>query len=57
MAAVVGVLCALLGELISHLFLVHDDTHIDPPAFTIAIITTLVNLLATIRFFAAMSLF
>ncbi|MFT8209578.1 MAG: permease [Symbiopectobacterium sp.] len=56
-AAVVGILCALLGELISHLFLVHGDNHIDPPAFTIAIMTTLVNLLATIGFFAAIPLF
>ncbi|MBG6245520.1 permease [Candidatus Symbiopectobacterium sp. 'North America'] len=56
-AAVVGIICALLGELISRLFLVYGDTHIDPPAFTIAIMTTLLNLVATIGFFAAVPLF
>lgn len=51
-AALIGVLCALLGELISRLFLVHGDTHIDPPAFVIFIMTTLINLAATVGVFA-----
>ncbi|MCL2892619.1 permease [Brenneria sp. WC1b.1] len=55
-AALIGILCALLGELLSRLFLVHADTHIDPPAFTIAIMTTLVNLLGTIGFFTLLPL-
>lgn len=55
-AAIVGILCALLGELISRIFLVHGDTHIDPPAFTIVIMTTLVNFLGTIGFFTLLPL-
>lgn len=31
-AGLIGICCALLGELLSRLFLVHGDTHIDPPA-------------------------
>lgn len=42
---VVGALCgvvgALLGELASRVFLIHGDTHIDPPAVAIAAVATL----------------
>lgn len=55
-AAIVGLLCALLGEFVSRVFLVHGDTHIDPPAMTIAIMTTLVNLLAMLGFFTLLPL-
>lgn len=55
-AAIVGVICALLGELVSRLFLVHGDTHIDPPAMTIAIMTTLINLVATLGLFVILPL-
>lgn len=55
-AALVGIICALLGELVSRLFLIHGDTHIDPPALTIAVMTTMVNLLATLGFFTLLPL-
>jgi hypothetical protein len=40
--AVAGILGALLGELFSRLFLIHGDTHIDPPAAAIAVMATLI---------------
>lgn len=55
-AGIVGIICALLGELMSRIFLVHGDTHIDPPAMAIAIMTTAVNLLATIGLFTLIPL-
>ena len=42
--AIAGVLGALLGELFSRLFLIHGDTHVDPPAFAIFTLTTVVVL-------------
>lgn len=39
-----GVLGAVIGELASRLFLVHGDTHIDPPAVGIAAVVLLVKL-------------
>jgi hypothetical protein len=39
--AVCGVIGALLGELASRVFLIHGDTHIDPPAVAIAAVATL----------------
>lgn len=39
-AAVVGIAGALLGELASRMFLIHGDTHIDPPAIAIFILTS-----------------
>ncbi|WP_313016711.1 permease [Atlantibacter hermannii] len=56
-AAIVGIICALLGELMSRIFLIHGDTHIDPPAMAIAIMTTVINLLATIGLFTLVPLF
>lgn len=35
-------LAALLGELFSRLFLIHGDTHIDPPANAIWVMATVV---------------
>jgi hypothetical protein len=40
--AVAGIIGALLGELFSRLFLIHGDTHIDPPAAAIAVMATLI---------------
>jgi hypothetical protein len=40
--AVAGVLGALLGELFSRLFLIHGDTHIDPPANAIIVMSVLI---------------
>jgi galactitol-specific phosphotransferase system IIC component len=35
-----GVAAAIVGEYMADTFLVHGDTHIDPPAATIATLTT-----------------
>ncbi len=56
-AALTGIICALIGELVSRLFLIHGDTHIDPPAMTIALMTSAINILAMIGFFAMVPLF
>ncbi|MEU5397966.1 hypothetical protein ABZ348_01515 [Streptomyces sp. NPDC005963] len=37
--ALAGLVTALVGELASRLFLIHGDTHIDPPAVAIAVMT------------------
>jgi hypothetical protein len=39
-------LAALLGELFSRLFLIHGDTHIDPPANAIWVMATVVFVLS-----------
>jgi hypothetical protein len=39
--AIGGVVGALLGEVASRVFLIHGDTHIDPPAVAIAAVATL----------------
>lgn len=39
--AVIGVLGAVFGEVASRAFLIHGDTHIDPPAVAIALVATL----------------
>jgi hypothetical protein len=39
--AMCGVIGALLGELASRVFLIHGDTHIDPPAVAIAAVATI----------------
>lgn len=44
--AVVGALTALVGEFFSRLWLIHGDTHIDPPASAIWPMTTLVLAIA-----------
>lgn len=45
MGALCGVLGACVGELASRVFLIHGDTHIDPPAAAIAVVTTVILLL------------
>ncbi len=42
--ALCGVLGALVGELCARLFLIHADTHVDPPALAIALMTTAIVL-------------
>ncbi|MFE9662646.1 hypothetical protein [Streptomyces sp. NPDC005955] len=37
--ALAGLVTALVGEVASRLFLIHGDTHIDPPAVAIAVMT------------------
>lgn len=51
-----GILCALVGEFMACTFLVHGDTHIDPPAATIAPMTTVANALAAFGFFGIIPL-
>lgn len=41
-AVAAGVLGAVIGEVVSRLFLIHGDTHVDPPAFAIFIVTSVV---------------
>ncbi|WP_127957970.1 permease [Serratia microhaemolytica] len=55
-AALVGIVCAFVGELASRLFLIHGDTHIDPPAVTIALMTSIINLLAMFGLFSVLPL-
>jgi hypothetical protein len=40
--AIAGIAGALLGEFFSRLFLIHGDTHIDPPAAAIATMATII---------------
>ncbi len=42
--AIAGIVGALLGEFFSRLFLIHGDTHIDPPANAIWVMATIVVL-------------
>ena len=42
LGAIAGVAGALLGELFSRVFLIHGDTHIDPPAIAILIMASVV---------------
>ncbi|PRY20070.1 hypothetical protein CLV78_11519 [Aliiruegeria haliotis] len=53
-AALAGLLCAFLGEFFARAFLDHGDTHIDPPACTIAASTMLFNFLTAIGMWAAL---
>ncbi|NLH82675.1 MAG: permease, partial [Phyllobacteriaceae bacterium] len=48
----VGVACAFVGEFMARTFLCHGDTHIDPPAAAITVMTTVVNAAAAFGFFA-----
>jgi hypothetical protein len=40
--AVAGIAGALLGEFFSRLFLIHGDTHVDPPANAIWVMATVI---------------
>ena len=46
LAAMCGLAGALLGEAASRVFLIHGDTHIDPPAVAIAMMATLLSVAA-----------
>jgi hypothetical protein len=43
-----GVLGALLGELSARIFIIHGDTHIDPPAIGIFLVNTIVVVITQI---------
>ena len=53
---VFGILCAFVGEFMADTFLVHGDTHIDPPAATIAPMTTIANALVALGLFSVIQL-
>lgn len=48
LGALAGIGGALLGELFSRLFLIHGDTHIDPPAAAILVMATIVFLVGVV---------
>ncbi len=50
--ALFGLVAAFIAEYVSRLFLVYGDTHIDPPAVTIALLTSLSLLLAALGVYA-----
>ncbi|MBZ4023201.1 permease [Rhodobacter sp. TJ_12] len=54
--AVIGILSAFLGEFFARAFLCHGDTHVDPPACAIAVMTFAVNLLSFLGFWALVPL-
>lgn len=45
---VFGVLAALAGELSERVFYAHGDTHVDPPAIAILLLSLLITILATL---------
>lgn len=51
--AVFGIGAGIVGEYMANTFLVHGDTHIDPPACTIAALTTVSILLFTLGVYDA----
>lgn len=55
-AALAGVVCAFIGEFFARTFLNHGDTHIDPPACTIAVTTCAFNYLTFLGFWQALPL-
>ena len=54
--AAFGLLAAFVGEFYSRLFLIYGDTHIDPPACTIATLTSLSIVLSAVGVYAALVL-
>jgi hypothetical protein len=52
---VFGITGALSGEVLQRLFYAHGDTHVDPPAFAIALNTFVIALLAIIGIFPGAS--
>ncbi len=51
-----GVITAFLGQFLAGVFLVHADTHIDPPALAIALGVTLISIFKGFGLFALMPL-
>lgn len=54
--AIFGLVAAFVGEFYSRLWLIYGDTHIDPPASTIATLTTLSILLSTLGVYGVLAL-
>ena len=54
-AAVFGVLGALVGEVVQRIFYAHSDTHLDPPAAAIVVCTFLVAVLSIVGVFGGSS--
>ena len=52
LAAIAGLICAFVGEFYARIFLDRGDTHIDPPACTIATMTLVFNFMTSIGFWA-----
>ncbi|MEI2387205.1 permease [Breoghania sp. JC706] len=52
LAGIAGLICAFVGEFYARVFLDRGDTHIDPPACTIATMTLVFNFLTSIGFWA-----
>ena len=52
MGTVFGILASLLGDFLGKTFNTHCDSHIDPPAFTIFILTFVVNVVFGTGFFS-----
>jgi uncharacterized membrane protein YeaQ/YmgE (transglycosylase-associated protein family) len=46
MAAIFGLIGALLGEVVQRIFYAHSNTHLDPPAFSIFLSHSLIAVLA-----------
>lgn len=55
-AGIIGIVCAFVGELCARAFLCHGDTHVDPPACAIAVMTFVVNLLTFLGFWTFLPL-
>ncbi|GHD12379.1 permease [Tianweitania populi] len=55
-AAIAGLVCAFVGEFFARLFLCHGDTHIDPPACTIALMVMVFNGLTFLGFWTLVPL-
>ncbi len=53
MGPIFGIIASLLGDLLGTTFNTNCDTHVDPPAFTIFILTFVINILFGTGFFMA----
>ena len=53
--AVFGIAAGIVGEYMANTFLVHGDTHIDPPACTIVVLTSLSIIFQAVGVYGAMS--
>jgi len=55
-AGIGGIVCAFVGEFFARTFLDHGDTHIDPPACTIAVMTLVFNAMTALGVWAVIAL-
>lgn len=53
MGPIFGIIASLLGDFLATTFNTNCDTHVDPPAFTIFILTFVINILFGVGFFMA----